>query len=280
MPKPKVEKTTEEKLEEEASKITETEEGGVEVSVEEETPKEETVVQDKKEEEKKETVKQDPLKNKVYAHDRILASVQRSIEELKNIMLTNAPSSAINREQENKLDELDKLAQTDWKAAVGKIAEARTTAILNNERAQVEQNRQQVEVSQLMERNSQFVLSRHSELEDETSEKAQIFQDILNNNPRWRTSPDGPLLTMYEMENELRKRGYVIDSNVNSKIEAEKGRIARATASALPTSRATNSGSKIALTREQREFCDQNGITYEEYARTLKNSGDRGGITI
>mgnify|MGYP001578112338 FL=1 len=270
------EKTAEEKLEEENSKITETAEGGVEVSVEEEIPKEE-VVQEKKEEEKK-PVKQDPLTNKVYAHDRILANVQKSIEELKNIMLQS--SSTITQEQEIKLDELDKLAQTDWKAAVGKIAETRTREILNAEKVQIEQVKGQEEIAQLMEKNSQAVLSRHSELEDATSEISQIFQSILNNNPRWRTSPDGPLLTMYEMENELRKRGYDVDGSIKTKVEAETERITRVTSSTLPASRPTTSGNKIVLTREQREFCDQNGVKYEDYARTLKKSGDKEGVTI
>src|SRR3990167_4340449 len=148
MPKPAVEKTDEEKLEEEEnSKIIETEEGGVEVSVEEETP-DKKIVQEKKEVEKKPVQKQDPLTNKVYAHDRILTNVQRSIEELKNIMLQNAPSSTVTQEQGEKLDELDKLAQTDWKAAVGKIAEARTREVLDSEKVQINQEKQQVEVAQ------------------------------------------------------------------------------------------------------------------------------------
>lgn len=276
MPKPEVEKTAEEKLEEENSKITETQDGGVEVSVEEEAPEETTVIE--KKEEAKKPVKQDPLTNKVYAHDRILTNVQKSIEELKNIMLQS--SSTITQEQGKELDEIDKLAQTDWKAAVGKIAETRAREILNTEKQQINQAKEQEAIAQIMETNSQLVLSRHSELEDATSEKSQIFQDILNNNPRWRTSPDGPLLTMYEMENELRKRGYDVDGSVKSKVDVETNRLTRVTTSTLPVSRTTTTGNKIVLTREQREFCDQNGIKYDDYARTLKKSGDKGGIEI
>ena len=117
-------KTDEEKIVAEASKITETEEGGVTVSVEDEAT-EAGIVLEKAEEAKKPVLKQDPLSNKVYAHDRILSNVQRSIEELKNIMLNNSAASTTTHEQSDKLDELDKLAQTDWKAAVGKIAEVR-----------------------------------------------------------------------------------------------------------------------------------------------------------
>lgn len=272
-------KTAEELEAEEASKITETEDGGVEVSVEDETPKED-VVQEKKEEAKKPVQqRQDPLANKVYAHDRLLSNVQKSIEELKNIMLNNSASATITREQESKLDEIDQLAQKDWKAAVGKIAETRAREILDTEKKQIEKEAEITGVAQLMEKNSQFVLSKHSELEDGTSEKSQIFQSILNANSRWRTSPDGPLLTMYEMENELRKRGYDVEGAKN-RVETEAERIARAAATSLPSSRSTVAGNKIVLSREQRDFCEQNGIKYEDYARTLKKSGDREGIAI
>lgn len=278
MPKPLVEKTDEEKLEEENSKITETEDGGVEVSVEEETP--ETVVQEKKEDEKK-PVKQDPLTNKVYAHDRILSNVQRSIEELKNIMLSSSPSSTITQEQEQNLDELDKLAQKDWKAAVNKVAEAKFNELRNAERIQIGEEQKNLETAQVMEQNSQTVLSRYPDLNNADSEQAQIFQSILNNNPRWRTSPDGPLLTMYAMEGELRKRGYDVDGSIKENVETETNKLIRKTAASLPSSRTvTTTGNKIVLSREQKEFCDGNGIRYEDYARTLKRSGEKEGISI
>ena len=279
MPKPLVEKTDEEKLEEENSKITETEDGGVEVSVEEETPQE-TVVQEKKEDEKK-PVKQDPLTNKVYAHDRILSNVQRSIEELKNIMLSSSPSSTITQEQEQNLDELDKLAQKDWKAAVNKVAEAKFNELRNAERIQIGEEQKNLETAQVMEQNSQTVLSRYPDLNNADSEQAQIFQSILNNNPRWRTSPDGPLLTMYAMEGELRKRGYDVDGSIKENVETETNKLIRKTAASLPSSRTvTTTGNKIVLSREQKEFCDGNGIRYEDYARTLKRSGEKEGISI
>lgn len=266
----------------EEEKITETADGGIAVSVEKEKEEEEplqTEVQEKKEEEK-ETIKQDSWKNKVYAHDRILTNVQKSIEELKNIMIANSPSSTITQEQEVKLDELDKLAQTDWKAAVRKLAQAEANEILAKEKQKIEEQQSQEQISQLMEKNSQFVVSKHPELEDATSEKSQVFQETLNNNPRWRTSPDGPLLTMYEMENELRKRGYDIEGTTKEKVETERERIIKASGSSLSPSRTAVSGSKVILTREQKEFCDQNGVTYEDYARTLKKSGEKGGIEI
>lgn len=277
MPKPAEEINAEEKIEADASKITETDDGGVEVAVEDEAPDGQVVAKEKVEEKKPEH-RQDPITNKVYAHDRILSNVQKSIEELKDLMVRNSSASTITREQETKLDELDELAQKDWKAAVSKITETKVQEILAKEKKTVEAASRQMSEATLMEENSQIVLSKHAELGDGTSEKSQLFQDILSQNPRWRTSPDGPLLTMYKMEDELRKRGYVIDTP--HRVDTEADRIGRVTAASLPAARTSSASNKIILTREQREFCEQNGIGYEDYARTLKKSGDREGIAI
>lgn len=256
------------------SEIKETDDGGVEVSLKEETAQVEEKEEEKTEVQEVKEKKEDSFRNKVYAQDRIIKNLQQEIEALK------LRPSAETKEPEADLDELDKLAQKDWKAAVAKIAEEKTKAILKDEKKQLDEFRNREEVSQLMEKSSQAALSQHPELEDSSSEKSQIFQNILNNNPRWRSSPDGPLLTMYEMEKELRKRGYDVDGTITEKVESEKERVIKASASALPASRATIGGNKIVLTREQKEFCDQNGVNYEDYARTLKKSGDKGGIEI
>ena len=270
----------EKKEEKKASEIEETNDGGVAVSLEEEKSAEGTV-QGEEEKAEKKPVKQDPLTNKVYAHDRILSNVQKSIEELKNIMLSNASSSdRLTEKQEADLDEIDKLAQKDWKAAVNKLVESKTREMIQADKSQIEQEKNYQLSAQSMEKNSQFVLQRHPELEDTTGEKSQIFQSVLEGNPQWKTSPDGPLLTMYQMEDELRKRGYDIDGTIKNRVEMEKARLMAASASGLPTSRTAVSNNKIVLNREQKDFCDQNGVSYEDYARTLKKSGDKGGIEI
>lgn len=280
MPKPE---EAEEVKEEKTSEITETKDGGVEVTVEtQETPKEEvqeetTVVKEEKIEKPKVDGEQS-WKNKVFAQDRIINKLNREIEEIRQKVVVE-PSST-KQVVDTELDEIDRLAQTDWKAAVNKLAERKAREILDNEKVHIQEQQERLQVQNTMETNSQAVISKHPELNEEGSEKSEIFQSILSNNPRWRTSPDGPLLVMYEMENELRKRGYDIEGNVTQKVEKEVSRITRASASSLPSSRHTPSTNKIVLTREQREFCDQNGMSYEDYARTLSKSRGREGVQI
>ncbi len=268
--------------EEKTSEITETQDGGVEVSVEtQDTPKE--VVQEEpkvvvKEEKPKTSVDDQSWRNKVFAQDRIIQKMSREIEEMRQ-RVVNEPSST-KTEVNTELDEIDKLAQTDWKAAVNKLAERKAREILDNEKIHIQEQQERLSVQNTMETNSRSVVTKHPELNEADSEKSLIFQSILSNNPRWRTSPDGPLLVMYEMENELRNRGYDVEGNVTQKVEKEVNRITRASASSLPASRQTTSTNKIVLTREQREFCDNNGMSYEDYARTLSKSRGKEGIEI
>ena len=268
--------------EEKTSEITETLDGGVEVSVEtQDTPKEEVQEEPKVvvKEEKPKVDGEQSWKNKVFAQDRIIQKLNREMEEIKQQRVVEIPSST-KQEVVTELDEIDKLAQTDWKAAVNKLAERQTREILQKEREGIKEQQELLQVKSTMENNTQSVVTKHPELNEEGSEKSTIFQSILSNNPRWRTSPDGPLLVMYEMENELRKRGYDVEGNVSQKVEKEVSRITRVSGTSLPSSRQTISTNKIVLSREQREFCDQNGMSYEDYARTLSKSRGKEGVEV
>ena len=251
--------------------VKETEEGGVEVSLEEE--KDEVInVQDEEvkevKPEVKEVPKQDPFKNKVYAQDRIIEKQNKKIAELESKIEIKEPGP-------EPLDDLDKEAQTDWKSAVSKLAAREAKKIYEENQKQIQIKSQETERAQILQSNEQKVLSKYPELNEQTSEHTQIWFDVLNKNPRWRTSPEGPILVMREMEDVLRSKGYDIDGRATKEVKQERDRLIRANATSLDTPRNTPSN-KVILSKEQREFCDINGLSYEEYARTLKKSGERG----
>jgi hypothetical protein len=260
-----------EKPEEKTSEPIETADGGVQVSIEEE-PQEEAKVEVKEEKPKAKPDPEASFRNKVYAQERIISKLQKDIEELKV-----KPSYEPEPKPTESLDEIDKLAQADWKAAVRKLSAQEIQTALAQERKKMEEQSQVFQVQQMMDRNAEMAISKHPELNDELSEKRQVFNQVLENNPRWRLSPDGPLLAMYAMEDELRKQGYDLGDTKNKK-EDERNRLMRVSASSLPASKEVPSTGKITLTREQREFCDTNGMTYEQYARTLSKSGDKTGV--
>lgn len=264
-----MEKEKDQVAEEKQPEVTETEDGGVEVSLEE---VEKPAVEEKPPEQKE--VKKPPedinWKNKYFAQERVYRRDMEEIRRRLDMVQPPQPKMEVT-------DNLDTEVQTDWKSAVGKIASAKAEEIFQRRQEELQKQSVLVESQIRMEQNSQLVIGKHPELTDANSEKSQVFKDILAQHPERVTSVDGPLLTMYEMENELRKRGYDIDGVVTEKVAKEKDRIVKSNAS-LPSSRVTSTN-KIVLTKEQREFCDENGIPYDKYARTQKNITG-GGVTV
>jgi hypothetical protein len=206
------------------------------------------------------------FRNKVYAQDRIIQKMQRELDELRA-----SKQEPVHPQREP--DDIDKIAQNDWKAGVRIVIQDE----LKQERQRITQEANEININQIMEKNSQFVLSRHSELNDANSEKSQIFQDILNTNPQWRSNPDGPLLVMYQMEEKLREKGYEVEPKTKEETEAE--RLARAKANSLPPSKPSTTN-KFVLTKEQREFCDEHQIPYDEYAKTASKIGGGKGVEL
>lgn len=258
--------------------VKETEDGGIEVSLEEE--KEEDAVETKEEvkPEVKEEPKQDPLRNKVYAQDRILAKLQKDQLE-KDAKIAELEAKLIPEPEVENLDELDKLAQKDWKGAVRKLARQEAEAIRKVDQQKIQADTLERERKQVLAESERKVLEKYPELNEPTSEHSQIWWEKLNQNPRWRTSPDGPILVMREMEDELRSRGYDIGQKVTKAVKQEQVRLANANATTLESTR-SKSSNKVVLSKEQREFCEANGLSYEVYARSLRNSGEKGGVEL
>ena len=213
------------------------------------TPEEEKITIDKK------------THDRLFAQSRILRGVQGELADLRAKLAQQGVRKEIVEAQVPNADDLDKLAEKDWKAAVRQIVRAESQAVIAEERKRQEESAVITESRQAQEKNAQAVLSKHPELDDPTSEKAQIWQQILSENPRWVQSPDGPLLVMYRMEEVLRGKGYVVDKKPETRRVAD---------TSLRPSRPVAPTGKVVLTREQREFCDNNGISYEEYAKTLR----------
>jgi len=246
---------------------TETSDGGIEVSIgEEQKPQEPQVsATEKPKPQEDDSTK---MRNRLGYQERQIQKLQQQIETM------GKPSQpATEPEKEVPVSELDKMVQDGhWQEAVTKLARKEAMDLYQIEQAKIKEQADQQLLTSEIEKNAQSALDRHPELNDATSEKAQIWLDTLNKNPRWRQSPDGPLLTMYKMEEELRKKGYDIDGSIKKSVESEKERLARASATSTPSSRPVSSN-KITLSKEQREFCDLNGVKYEDYARNLAKVG-------
>ena len=172
----------------------------------------------------------------------------------------------------------DKLAADDWQAAVDLRAEIKAKEQYAN-----------ISSAQSFERSLEDakvkVLSRHPELGEETSEKSKIYRNIVNANPEYVNMKEGPLFAMYKMEEFMEKNmGYKREDIVRAETKArtdEQSRLNRVQVMST-TGRSVTEGNKVVLTKDERDFCEMQGINPKVYATNKKklSASGRGGIQL
>lgn len=156
-------------------------------------------------------------------------------------------------------EEWDRLAKHDWQLVMD------MKSILNAEKVQRE-NAQLSRHSDKLAVAKKTVLERHPELNDETTEKAQVFLQILNENPEYLTQANGPIYAMRDMEERLREVGKDIDTPRRVASNPDATRAARA--AVMAGGKATPStGRRVVLSKEEMEFCQEQGLKPEEFAK-------------
>lgn len=255
------------------SETTETQES-VEVDITPEAPKPAA---------KAEPAKPAPAFDERRIHNAVGFQVRQQMKAVKDELLAEiralkdagAPKQQV-ADAQQELDELDKVAQKDWKQAVRMLAaeEAKKNLDATIKVRQEEENKSLK--SQAVERARSFVLSQYPQLSDDASEESRYFAKVWTENPSLWTNPEGYRLAMYEMEEQMRATGRT-PKRVKVEVDKEVRRQLRANASntvGLPTGK---SNGKYILSREQQEIAKNMGIPLEEYAKTaaaLENKED------
>mgnify|MGYP001562923505 CR=1 FL=1 len=212
----------------------------------------------------------DAIRNTREWNTRKISSFE---EKLDNFIASQAP-----KEPEKPADEWEEKLNKDWKGTVRELSRIEVQEILKAER-EIERKRVELEHStQLLESNKQKVLERHPELEDMTSEKARVYQQVINENPSYISNSFGPVLAMRDMEDRLRADGKFMDAPAKKAIDKEVERRGRVGATAVKPGANGTGNEKVVLTKEDREFCDQNNIKYERYASMKKRSVSKEGV--
>lgn len=214
--------------------------------------------------------------NYLSANRRHEDGLSKKVDEIYEKLNTKEPDP-----EPVEMDELDQIAQKDWKKGVGMIVE-QVFEKREKERKESENTSKIQEYnSGILERSKDKVRDRHPEIEsDPTSDKARIFKKILAENPDYINNPRGPELAMRDMEEELRNNG-VIDPNTNRLIEKEADRRTRIVKTNVSKDNAV-SENKITLTKDDQEFCKLNNIPYDEFAKNKKtlSGGGKEGVEV
>ena len=188
------------------------------------------------------------------------------------ILLTFGVFFATSCEEPVDLDEIDQLAQKDWKAAVKKLGADEAKRVLDEERAQKEALAKQQDQVAILNASRAKVASKYN-LEDENSEEYKLYTEAMNENPQFLSNPYGPELTMYEMEKKMRSKGLKLPEerqDFNNEVDLETQRRERIGAGgATPPGSAGGSG-KVTLTTQQVQFARENNIPLEAMAKMAK----------
>ena len=250
------------------------------------TPSSVTVDLDKKPESKpdvpKETKTAQPdlskLNNTIAYQTRQLEKAMREMAEMRTQL--NSRPQTVQKEAPQTQDEIDEIAQKDWKLGVKKVVEKDIEAQIQQalekrEQARLEAERKTASVNEL-EKSKSRVLDRYPTIEDQGSEEQRLYLEVINEDSTLLSNIHGPEIAMYRMEEKLRTMGRM-PQGVKPLVDKEVNRLARAGASSVVGRQASTNG-KITLTKEQKEFCDHYGVPYEQYAKNLKAQDARGGV--
>lgn len=197
----------------------------------------------------------------------------RKLEEKIERLMSAIPTQQAPQAPQNPPSEWDEKLNKDWKGTVEEIAEQRFNSLMEKQRQtqliEAQENRRR----ELFEKSKRQVMERHPDLTDGAGEKAQMYQQIVSENPDYTADPFGPVLAMHDMEMRMREQGK-IDSSTQKLVQSEVQRQARAGAGSVPKG-ASASNTKITLTRDDLDFCKSNGIKPEDFARERKIIDDK-----
>lgn len=216
------------------------------------------------------------LNSHFYTQRKKDEEIDRQLKEISQRL-----QGAVVPKQEGPKSEWDEKVQKNWKVTVEELADLRAEAKFKQLMAEQDNQRkindEQQRVTNLRQENIKKALVRHPELDDNGSEKSQLYREILTQNPDYLTDPRGPTLAMHDMEDELRSQGKLVDEPTRRIVEKEIVRQTRAAASQAPAG-AKSKGNVIVLTKEEKEFCDNHNLKYESYARSKKMIGQKEGV--
>lgn len=213
---------------------------------------------------------------------KLLQAQRQMMEEMIQRM---SPSGQPQKGTE-KLDEFDeeveRVAQTDWRKAVDMRAERIAERKLEEKLKAKEEEQKTLGARQqalrIEARGRDKVLAEFPDIMDESSPEFRQYMEIYN-----RETSEDPLFVYNPRKHEIilpelreKMKGKPVETN------HEIDRLRRVAAGSTTPSRQNNSSEKIMLTQDEITMCKRSGIPIETYARTKKlgSAGLKEGIVL
>ena len=224
--------------------------------------------------------------NKANKEYRKRSDLEREIAALR----TSPVRTHVPAETEPNRAELDKLVEDgQWDKAVEKLAEKKVDERLTAIQAKNQQDRVQADRTIAFQQAQSEAVYKYPDLANDDSELTEFYLKVLDKFPQYRNNPDGPMLTMYRMEEEAKRLGVQLTPSEEWS-SAYKGtpavggnkevaRRARAQAGSIGAGRGAAGSRTYTLSKEQQEIVRNSGIDEKSYARVasqLEGNGNGG----
>ncbi len=216
---------------------------------------------------------------------KILAQQQRMMDELvSRISGTNSKPQGGASKLDDFDEEVERVAQTDWRKAVDMRAE-RIAQKLYEEKVKAKeeldkQESQRQSAMRIEAKGREKVLAEFPDIMDESTPEFRAYMEVYN-----REVNDDPLFMYNPRKHEIilpELREKMGGSKRREATNPEIERLTRVAAGVQTPSRQNTTSNKIMLTQDEVEMCKRSGISVEAYARTKKlgNAGLKEGIVM
>lgn len=217
------------------------------------------------------------LRNQMFYEQRqlekkILSQQRQMMEEfVQRIAGTNNTQAQKATEKLDEFDEeVERVAQTDWRKAVDMRAERKAEELYEKKmkaREEEDRNKTTREHSARIEaKGREKVLNEFPNIMDESTPEFRTYMEIYNaevaDDPLFMYNPRKHEIVLPELREKM--KGKAVDTN------PEIDRLRRVAAGASTPSRPNVASNKIMLTQEEIAMCKRSGIPIETYARTKK----------
>lgn len=229
------------------------------------------------------------LKNQMAGYQRIAQEMKQGLKEIREALQKPQPSQPATPVPQpiaggSEYDKYNAMVEQ------GRVWEA-VRELSRLEAQQVVQSTKTVEALKsdqdtreaILAKSKHLVFTKYPDLKPETWNEenpvAALFEEVAASDPSLTTNPHGPELAMHRMEALAAARGIKLPIAPASPTPAAPSRAPSVPSWPAPRGPASRPGT-ITLTREQKELCDHQGISYEAYAKQVAALDASGSVEV
>lgn len=201
---------------------------------------------------------------------KILAAQKQMLDDFVQRMSGNPQPQKV-REQLDEFDEeVERVAQTDWRKAVDMRAEKKADELFEKKMKAQEDEKKSTEFRQntlrIEARGRDKVITEFPDIVDESTPAFKAYMDIynreVNEDPYFMNNPRKHDIILPELREKMKSKPIEMNPEID--------RLKRVAAGSITPTRQNTESNKIMLTQEEITMCKRSGIPIETYARTKK----------